>query len=48
MNIFNNLHDQYDQLWKYIIRPKRTTYPEKNLGPTVFELEGKKVKRVDF
>ncbi len=33
MNIFNNLQDQYEQLWKYIIRPTRNTYPDKSLGP---------------
>lgn len=38
MNLLNNLQEQYDQLWKYIIRPTRSTYPEKSLGPEVFEL----------
>lgn len=33
MNIFNKLQDEYDQLWKYIIRPVRVTYPDKDLGP---------------
>jgi hypothetical protein len=33
MQLFSNLQDQYDQLWKYIIRPKRNIYPPRNLGP---------------
>lgn len=48
MQLFNKLQDEYDQLWKYIIRPIRSTYPETHLGPEIFDLEGIKVKREDF
>ena len=48
MNLFNKLQDEYDQLWKYIIRPIRTTYPETHLGPEQFDLEGIIVERNDF
>ena len=45
MQFFNKLQDEYDQLWKYIIRPVRSSYPETQLGPEQFDLEGIKVKR---
>ena len=45
MQLFNKLQDEYDQLWKYIIRPVRSSYPETHLGPEQFDLEGIKVKR---
>ena len=48
MNIFNKLQGEYDNLWKMIIRPERTTYPETALGPETFVLEGMTVKRNDF
>lgn len=48
MQIFNKLQDEYDQLWKYIIRPTRTPYPDAALGPETFTLENTKIKRNSF
>lgn len=48
MQLFNKLQGEYDQLWKHIIRPTRTTYPESALGPETFYLEKVKVKRNSF
>jgi cephalosporin-C deacetylase-like acetyl esterase len=48
MQLFTKLQEEYDQLWKYIIRPARTPYPETALGPETFSLEGITIKRCDF
>lgn len=40
MNILGKLQNEYEQLWKYIIRPARTAYSDDNLGPKTFKLEG--------
>lgn len=47
MNIFNKLGEGYESLWKLIIRPERAMYSQSQLGPEVFCLEGRQVKRVD-
>lgn len=38
MNLLNKLQSEYDQLWKLIIRPNRTPYPDSALGPETFIL----------
>ncbi len=41
MQFIGKIQDEYEQLWKYIIRPTRSSYPESFLGPLNFNLEGK-------
>lgn len=48
MNIFNKLGEGYESLWKLIIRPQRSTYSMSELGPEVFFLENRQVKRIDM
>ena len=48
MNLLGKLQSEYEQLWKYIIRPSRTAYSEDSLGPSSFRLEGQEVIRKDF
>lgn len=33
MQFLNKIQGEYDQLWKYIVRPTRTPYPDTALGP---------------
>ena len=47
MNIFNKLGEGYESLWKLIVRPYRNTYSMSELGPDVFYLENRQVKRID-
>ena len=48
MQFLNKIQGGYDQLWKYIIRPTRTPYPDAALGPETFCYENVKVKRNSF
>ena len=45
MNLLGKLQNQYDELWKQIIRPPRSHYSQENLGPKEFALEGQNIKR---
>jgi hypothetical protein len=48
MNFINKIQAEYEQLWKYIVRPERTTYPQAYLGPAKFRYKNIIYKRVDF
>jgi hypothetical protein len=38
----------YESLWKAIIRPPREYYREEDLGPSIFDFNGKSYIRKDF
>ena len=40
--------ENYDDLWKAVIRPHRDNYKDKDLGPEKFEIKNKCYKRTDF
>ena len=48
MNLFGKLQNEYEHLWKQVVRPARSHYSEDSLGPSKFALEGKDVERKDF
>jgi len=48
MNFISKIQNNYEQLWKYIIRPTRSVYSENDLGPPVLKINGKEVRRKDF
>lgn len=48
MNLISNLQKEYEQLWKYIIRPTRLPYPESKLGPCSSHYQGIEIIRRDF
>ena len=49
MNILANIFsDQYDELWKAIVRPYRDNYDIKELGPSKFHLNNNYYKRTDI
>lgn len=49
MGILSGITDQYEELWKAIIRPPRDKYLVSELGPDFFTLPGNiKVRRDDF
>lgn len=48
MNFISKLQSEYEQLWKYILRPTRTTYNEEIIGPSLFTIKEKEVLRKDF
>jgi hypothetical protein len=48
MNFVGKLQNEYESLWKQIIRPPRAHYSEEALGPHNFVLEGVQVERKDF
>ncbi len=48
MSIFSKISNEYENMWKLIIRPERTTYPEGSLGPKNFQLEERNIQRNDF
>ena len=47
MKFFSNISNQYDSLWKAIIRPPRDSYSPEDLGPFLFQIDGKVVERTD-
>lgn len=38
----------YSSLWKAVIRPPRSEYEEKDLGPKEFMISHMKIKRTDI
>lgn len=42
------MKDNYEMLWKAIIRPHRATYDLADLPPEVFKVQTKKVKRTNL
>jgi hypothetical protein len=48
MSFIGKIQNDYEQLWRYIIRPARCPYPEKALGPAIITVEGREVHRKDF
>jgi cephalosporin-C deacetylase-like acetyl esterase len=48
MHLFGKLQNEYEHLWKQVIRPPRSHYSEENLGPSHFCLESREVERRDF
>lgn len=48
MNLISNLQKEYEQLWKYIIRPTRQPYSEKKLGSPLFKYQGHEAIRKDI
>jgi hypothetical protein len=48
MDFFSNLKENYEMLWKAIIRPPRATYSPEELPPQLFKIEGRRVKRTDI
>ena len=48
MSFFNAIQKEYDQLWKYIIRPGKTTYNKSALGPKTFHIGKYDIKRIDY
>jgi hypothetical protein len=49
MNIIAKLFgDNYDDLWKAVIRPLRDEYKLSDLGPEKFNIKGNNFKITDF
>lgn len=48
MNLIGKLQNNYEHLWKQIVRPARNNYSEDSLGPARFTLEGVDIQRRDF
>ena len=48
MEFFSNLKENYEQLWKAIIRPPRASYKPEELPPAQFKIDGRRVKRTDL
>ena len=48
MNLIGKVQNEWEQLWRHVIRPARTVYPEGALGPPRFKLKGREIHRKDF
>ena len=46
--MFSRYKEQYEQLWKMIIRPPRVTYSASDLGASVQSLNNTQIRRLDF
>ena len=40
MNFIGKIQNEYEHLWKQIVKPPRVHYSEESLGPSNFNLEG--------